>query len=154
MESVTVQSESETLWALWGKSMSQKESLPKEKERKKRKACPAGTCVKLGGNKLQPWINSAPFRILLFRGWQLWTIAAWPSLWLLSESNLILDVARDGMTRESSYNSYSTWSVPVELAVTVAPFPWPQFLQLWNSMNSNTIKASSLVRNKKGFLLG
>lgn len=153
MENVTVQSDSETLWALWGKSMSQKESLPKEKKRK-RKASPAGACVKLGGNKLQPWMNSAPFRILLFRGRQLWTIAAWPSLWLLSESNPMLGVDRDGMAGENSYNSYSTWSVPVELAVTVAPFPWPQFLQLQNSMNSNTIKASSLVRNKKGFLLG
>lgn len=55
----------------------------------------------------------------------------------------MLGVARDGMAGENSYNSYSTWSVPVELAVTAAPFPWPQFPQLRNSMNSNTIKASN-----------
>lgn len=41
----------------------------------------------------------------------------------------MLGVARDGMARENSYNSYSIWSVPEELAVTVALFPWPQLLQ-------------------------
>lgn len=55
----------------------------------------------------------------------------------------MLGVARDGMAGKNSYNSYSTWSVPVELAVTVAPFPWPQLLQLRNSTNSNPIKASN-----------
>lgn len=53
----------------------------------------------------------------------------------------MLGVARDWMAGKNSYNSYSTWSVPVELAVTVAPFPWPQLLQLRNSTNSNPIKS-------------
>lgn len=147
----TAQSDSETLWALWCKSVSQKEYLPKEK---KKKSMSYRDLHEARWNKLQPWINSAPFRILLFRCCQLWTLQ--PGL----PFDFCLSPTQFWVLPEMGWQERIA-IILIVLGLFLWSWQWLWLLSHGHSYYSYrtpwiliTIKASSLVRNKKGFLLG